>query len=241
MLKIDLHLHTIASGHAHSTVNEYINQAKLNGMKIIGFAEHGPLMGNSPISEIYFNCLDRLPRTINGIKILRGIEANILNKKGKIDIADKIIENKLDYVIAGFHKETSYKNRNFKNNTEAMINCIKSGKINIISHLHKMEDFKFDLKKISQAACEHNVLLEINLHYITERKLKPDTIENIKKMVNVARKYKKKIIVNSDAHNIWEMGDDSGLKKIMKEIGLTNDMIINNYPKELMKLLKIKN
>lgn len=239
MLKIDLHLHTIASGHAHNTILEYINQAKKLKMKIIGFTEHGPLMDNSPISEVYFSCLDRLPRTINGIKILRGIEANILNKKGKIDIADKIIENKLDYVIASFHDHTPFKDLGTKNNTQAMINCIKSGRVEIISHPFLTKDFSLNVEKIYQTACEYNVLLEINLHYITEKKLKPDTISNLKKMIDIIKKFKRKVIIGSDAHNIWEMADDTPLEKIKKTIGLTDYMIINNYPEELLKLLSL--
>ena len=45
--------------------------------------------------------------------------------------------------------------------------------------------------------------------------------------------------VNTDAHNIWELADDRPLKKIKKKIGLTDKMIINNYPKELLKQLNI--
>lgn len=239
MLKIDLHLHTIASGHAHNTILEYINRARELKMKMIGFADHGPAIYDVHIEEVYFKVLSRLPKIINGIRILKGIEANILNKKGEIDITDKTIESNLDYVIAGFHKETPHKNLNFKNNTEAMVNCIKSGKVDIISHPFVMDIFAKDLKRISQAACEHNVLLEINLHYITERKLKPDTIANLTEMIGYVKEYKKKIIVNSDAHNIWEMADDSPLQKIKKEIGLTNDLIINNYPQELLKLFSL--
>ena len=87
MLKIDLHLHTIASGHAYSTINEYIVQAKKNRMKIIGLADHGPVCSETIISEVYFKLMDRIPRTINGIRVLKGIEANI-NNNGGIDISD---------------------------------------------------------------------------------------------------------------------------------------------------------
>ncbi len=238
MLKIDLHLHTIASGHAYNTILEYINQAKKLKMKIIGISEHGPA-GDIFISEIYFKVLYRIPRVIDGIMILRGAEANIINKKGALDISDKTIK-KLDYVIAGFHEGTPYKNLGRENNTNTIINCIKSHKVNIISHPFKMDVYDIDIKKVSQTACDYGVLLEINTHYIDDHKIKPNTIENLIKMVEVVKKNNKKIIVNSDAHNIWELGDDRALKKIKNKIGLIDKLIINNYPKELLKLLKIK-
>jgi len=50
-------------------------------------------------------------------------------------------------------------------------------------------------------------------------------------MVQTAKDYNKKVILNSDAHTIWELADDRPIKKVKKEIGLTDKMIINNYPK----------
>lgn len=239
MLKIDLHIHTIASGHAYNTIFEYINRAKELKMKIIGFSEHGPSVEGS-VCETYFKCLNRLPRYVDGIMILRGAEANIVDRKGTLDISDKTIEKKLDYVIAHFHKETGWKNQGIKVNTATLVKTIKSGKINIIAHPYLHHVFPLDIKKISEEACRNNVLLEINFHYLSDGKIKDTILSDLKIMVETVKRYKKKILLSSDAHNIWELADDSALKKIKKKIGLTDSLIINNYPKELLKLLKIK-
>lgn len=240
MLKIDLHLHTIASGHAQSTILEYINRAKELKMKIIGFADHGPKYKKAFIDELYFRALYRIPKEVNGLRILKSVEANIINKRGESDISDDTIKKKLDYIIAGFHEETDYKNRSFDNNTEAVLNCIKSGRVNLISHPFVLKKFKMDIEKVTQAACNFKVILEINLHSLKDDQIEDFTIPNLKKMIRILKRNKKKLIVNSDSHNIWEMADDSPLVKIKKKISLTNDMIINNYPKELMRLLRIK-
>jgi len=42
MLKIDLHLHTVASGHAQNTILEYITQARKLGMHTVGINDHAP-------------------------------------------------------------------------------------------------------------------------------------------------------------------------------------------------------
>ena len=241
MLKIDLHIHTIVSGHAHNTILEYINQAKKLKMKVIGISEHGPKDTETLVGEIYFSVLGRIPKKVEGIRILKGVEANIINSKGELDISDDLVE-RLDYVMANFHYETSYRSKGFKGNTIAMINAIRSGKIDIITHPFHTTNFDMDMGKIVEEACENNVLLELDLQYIkkyiNERKSSVH-LDNIKKMVAGVKKHKKKLIVNSDAHNIWELADDEPLKKIKKEIGLTDNLIINNYPKELFKLLKI--
>lgn len=239
MLKIDLHLHTIMSGDSHNTILEYIQQAKKLKMKVIGFSEHGPDLKNSPNNPCYLNQLGRLPEKIEGIRILRGVEANIINTKGELDIPDKTID-KLDYVIANIHEGSSYREKSKDLNTKAVINAMKSGKIDIISHPFCTDKIDIDICKVSEEACKNNVLLEVDIAYLKKRKVKRNYLSNLKIMIDIVKKYKKKVIINTDSHNIWELGDDSALtKELKKKIGLTDDIIINNYPKELEKFLGV--
>ena len=240
MLKIDLHLHTIASGHAYNTILEYINQAKKNRMKIIGFSDHGPGINETLASEVYFRELYRIPKVVNEVRVLKGVEANF-NSNGGIGLLERDFEG-LDYVMAGLHKSAIFKERGIKKNTDAIIKAIKSGKINIISHPNKMSSHGTDIEAVAEAACKNNMLLEVNINYLSARWLEkhPENITGLEKMIKIVKQHKQKVIVGSDAHCIWELGDDVPLKKIKKQVGLTEDMIINNYPKELMKLLKIK-
>ena len=39
---IDLHTHTLVSGHAYSTIKENVEAANLAGLKYIGLSEHAP-------------------------------------------------------------------------------------------------------------------------------------------------------------------------------------------------------
>lgn len=39
---LDVHTHTIASGHAYSTLQEMAKAAKDKGLEILGITEHGP-------------------------------------------------------------------------------------------------------------------------------------------------------------------------------------------------------
>lgn len=238
MLKVDLHIHTVASQHAFNTILEYINHAKELKMEVIGISDHGPDIDTTLTDETYFRSMDRIPERINGIRVLRGVEANIVNFEGDIDLSEKAIK-KLDYVMANFHRGTSYKDGGKEKNTQAIINTIQSGKIDIITHPHFMEIGETDRIRIYEEACKNNVLLELNLSHLLPRKIKEETANYYKEIVDVVRKYKQKIIIGSDAHVIWELGDETNLKKIKKEIGLTDDMIINNYPKELFKILEI--
>lgn len=238
MLKIDLHIHTILSGDSHNTISEYIIQAKKLKMKVIGISDHGPGIYHVR-SHNHFNTIIRIPDKVDGIRILKGIEANIINKKGELDLPDQIL-SKLDYNLAAIHRGTKYISKDAKTNTIAYVNAIKSGKVKMISHPFHTE-FETFIEPIAVAACENNVLLEVDVAYIKPRKRTKENFEKLKKMISIVKKYKKKVIVNTDSHNVWELADDSVLTtKLKKEIGLTDDMIINNYPKELEKFLGVK-
>lgn len=51
---LDVHTHTIASGHAYSTLMENAKAASEKGIKVLGTTEHGITMPHSP-HIWYFN------------------------------------------------------------------------------------------------------------------------------------------------------------------------------------------
>ena len=42
--KFDLHTHTVASGHAYSTVTENASYAEQKGLELLGISDHAPKM-----------------------------------------------------------------------------------------------------------------------------------------------------------------------------------------------------
>jgi len=230
MLKIDLHIHTILSGHAYGTFYDVVNEARRKKMKVIAITDHGPEMIGSA-SRLHFGMGPRAPQ-YKDLKILWGCEANVMDVKGNIDLSPKL-QQKLDILLVGLHDSCGYKDAGTAGNTKAVINMLKNPNVDILTHpTNPLLPYDFD--KVFQAALDNNVLLELNLSKLARGKDLPI----FKKMIDMARSAGKKIIVNSDAHFIHEIGDDSILKKYWKELGLTDDMIINNYPDELMKFLK---
>jgi len=230
MLKIDLHIHTIHSGHAYGTFYDVVNEARKKKMNIIAITDHGPSMAGST-SHIHFWMGHKKPE-YKDLNILWGCEANIINSKGDIDLSLGL-QKKLDIVLVGFHDNCGYKDLGKKENTNAVINALKNPNIDVLTHPTNPQ-FEYDFDKIFKAALDNNVLLELNLSYLGKGK----DIPLFKKMIDMTRKAGKKVVVNTDSHFIHTIGDDSILKKYWKELGLTKDVIINNYPDELMKFLK---
>lgn len=213
MLKNDLHVHTIASGHAFNTISEIFEYASKNSMDIVAITDHGPDMERSAHLG-YFETLTRLPKLVNGVIFLKSCEANILDVDGNIDIPLDI-QDKLDFLMAGVHDRTSYSKteNSVINNTIAIINAIKKNRIKIISHPHRPE-FQIDIDKIVKFCADSNVALEINLSTLITNQSNGGFIKEIKRLIQKATEFNTKLTVSSDTHFISELGDDSIIDKL---------------------------
>ena len=158
MYPVDLHMHTVASTHAYSNLHDYIAQAKLKGIKLFAITDHGPDMADAPHYWHFVN-MRIWPRLVDGIGILRGIEANIKNTDGEIDCTGPMLTS-LDLILAGFH-EPVFAPQDKETNTAAMIATIASGNVHIISHPGNPK-YPIDIQAVALAAAKHRVALEIN-------------------------------------------------------------------------------
>jgi len=234
MLKIDLHTHSIASGHALSTVCEIVKEAKEKGMGLIGIVEHGPSMEGAP-HEGYFWVSDQLDE-LYGVKILLGIEANILNEIGKIDLDGDLLA-KQKVVIAGLHARTPYRNNNLKSNTLALVAAMQNPLVQIISHPYRT-DFPVDIERVFQEAYKTQTLLELNNQAFIQQASHEGFLETYKMLVDLSKRYGHPLIVGSDAHVAKKIGEDSEIVAAYGKIGLTEDILLNNHPEELTKWKK---
>ncbi len=98
---VDIHSHTLASTHAYSSIHDYIAAARAKGIQLFATTDHGPEMADAPHFWHFIN-LRVLPRMVDGVGILRGIEANIQNVFGEIDCNERMHAG-LDIVLAGLH------------------------------------------------------------------------------------------------------------------------------------------
>ncbi|MEA3515527.1 MAG: PHP domain-containing protein [Nanoarchaeota archaeon] len=238
MLKIDLHIHSLHSGHAYGTIYDIIEEASKKNMKMIAITDHGPsFFGSAP--ETHFLMGARAPKEYKDVKVLWGCEANIINGQGDLDLSDRVIK-RLDIILAQMHLPTPYKDLDKEKNTDAIIRCFKKYPIHIFSHPNFIS-YDYDFEKVCETACENNILLELNLSTLGKTRNNKTSFIYLKKMIEIARKHNQKIIINSDAHFLSEIGDDSILKEYWEELDLSDDIIINNYQDELLEFIGSKN
>lgn len=100
-IELDVHTHTVASGHAFSSLQEMAQAAAGKGLKLLGITEHSPGIPGT-CDPIYFRNLHVVPRQMYGIELLLGAEINILDNEGNLDL-DEFYLKILDLRIAGIH------------------------------------------------------------------------------------------------------------------------------------------
>lgn len=236
MRKSDLHTHTIISGHAYSTLLENVEYCAKNGIEVLGVSDHAPSMPGAP-HRWYFGNLRVLPRKINGVTILKGCEVNILNELGEIDITSNEIQ-KLDYMIASLHEPVISTDMSREEATNAVINAmLRNKKIEILGHLGN-PNYDLDYKRIIETAKEKDIMIEINNSSLSGTS-RPGSFENCKKVVQLCKELGVKIILTSDAHVCFSIGDYKKGEELIKEIGIPEELIMNE-PAKLLSHLKNK-
>ena len=130
-LKLDPHTHTVASGHAYSSLQEMVAAAQQKGLDILGITEHAPGIPGT-CDPIYFRNLHVVPRQMGSLRLLLGAELDILDTKGTLDL-DEYYYKQLDIRIAGIHL-LCWEGGTIEENTQGMINAIHNPWTQIISH-----------------------------------------------------------------------------------------------------------
>ena len=231
----DLHTHSIVSGHAYTTLLENINYCAEKGIKILGTSEHAPTMPGAP-HYWYFGNLKVVPRVVNGVTILRGCEANILDIDGSLDMTAESSRN-LDYMIASFH-EPVFKPKSKEENTSAILNVMdKYDKVEILGHLGN-PNYELDYEAIVKKAKEKDIMIEINNSSLLGSSRVGSDV-NCKKVALLCREIGTKVILTSDSHINTCIGVFNKGIELLEEIQMPKELVMND-PEKLIAHLKSK-
>ncbi|GBU09594.1 alkaline phosphatase [Gammaproteobacteria bacterium] len=231
--KIDLHMHTVASTHAYSTIHEYVQMAKLRGLKLINISDHGPKMEDAP-HIWHFGNFNILPRIIDGVIVLKSMEANILNIDGEIDCPKHYSEKFLDFTIAGFH-ESAQQSCGIDDNTTSLINVIKSQRVQMISHPGNPK-YPIHIDQVAAAAAKYNVALELNNSSFTVSRLGSEP--NCIKIVEAVKKAGGLIGLGSDSHIAYNVGEFDHCERVLDLVEFPKDRVLNQSVEFLFNFIK---
>lgn len=219
----DLHLHTVASGHAYSTLEEYVRQAKKIGLKAFAMTDHGPAMPGGP-HYYHFANMRMIPRLIDGVRVLRGVEANIVNEDGRLDLKDEEIKwGELDFVIAAMHPRVGYEDRGEAQNTGVLLKTFKNPLVKVLAHPGNPK-YPISVKETVAAAKEAGVLIEINNSSEFSR---PGSHARCLEFAREVKRQDWKVVIGTDSHISSMLGVFGDALAIVKEAGLTEENVVN--------------
>lgn len=230
---LDIHTHTIVSGHAYNTLYEMVKAASDKGLALFGSSDHAPAMPGS-CHEMYFCNFSCLPRELYGVRLLMGCELNILDYSGRVDLPKRLLK-RLHYGIASIH-DLCYQVGDREQNTAAVIGAMKNPYVQIIGHPDSSR-IPLDYKALVLAAREHHVLLEVNNSSLKPTSPRPGAGENYMTMLSLCRTYNVPIVVNSDAHSAEDAGQHDFAMKLISELEFPEELVVNSDLEKLYSFL----
>jgi putative hydrolase len=238
-LLADLHTHTIASGHAFSTITENVRAAALNGIELIATTDHGPSVPQGAHPWYFWN-LKMVPSVLNGVRVLKGCEANVsANSDNGIDLPDLILEG-LDFVAVGFHPTTGFDVPDRARNTEVLLEVMANPLVDQITHPGNEDEFPLDLDAIVSAAVRHNVILELNDHSFSPTSSRSGSTARERAFAEAALAAGAPVSIGSDAHYALYIGRFDTALAVAEELGFTEDRIINRSAEAVLEHLLAK-
>jgi len=237
-LLADLHTHTVASGHAFSTVTELATAAAANGLELIAFTDHGPSVPGGAHPWYFWNT-GVVPARIAGVRVLSGCEANVADTDNGLDIPDEVLM-RLDVVAVGFHPTTGFDQLDRARNTAALIRTMANPLVSIVTHPGNAAEFPLDMDEIVAAAVRHGVALELNNHSFNPRSTRSRQRDVEVEFALAARDAGALISVGSDAHYHSQVGDLANALAVVEEIGFPQERIINRTAASVLTFLNAR-
>jgi putative hydrolase len=235
---LDVHTHTIVSGHAYSTVNEMIAEAQNKGLEIFGIVEHGPAIPGT-CDLIYFKNMYVVPRDYGRMKLIMGGELNIIDYEGNLDVVDNVYLDCMEYKIAGLHS-LCYEDGTRSQNTSALIGAIENKQVKIISHPCDGTASDFDIEAVVLAAKRNNILLELNNQSLNPSRNKPLSKSMFTEMLRYCIKHDNPIIIGSDAHHTSSVAATQYAVALIDEICFPEELIVNDKPDLFMQMIGLR-
>lgn len=231
---VDLHMHTVASTHAYSTLHDYIDEAKGKGIRLFAITDHGPDMADAPHYWHFMN-MQVWPRMVDGVGILRGIESNIKNIAGDIDCTGPML-SAIDVIIAGFH-EPVMPPSDQETHTAAMIAAMAGGEVHIISHPGNPR-YPIDISAVAVAAAKYNVALELNNSSFTHSRKGSES--NCRAIVEAVKEAGGWLALGSDSHIAYSLGGFEHCERILRDANFPEARILNVSPRRFLDFLETR-
>ena len=233
---LDVHCHTVASGHAFSTINENAAHAASIGLTHIAMADHGPAMPGG--THLYtFTNQWILPDYIHGVRVLKGAEVNIIGHDGNLDLPDNLL-HKMDFVIASLHRGTCPPSDK-DTHTRTLIKAMENTAVSILGHPGDIH-FDIDIQAVVAAAARTGTIIEINNQTLNPQSVRYNGDAVQRQILTLCKEYKVPVLASSDAHFCTLVGKMDKAKALIEATGMPESQVLNTNADLFLKTVQMK-
>ncbi|TNF61693.1 MAG: DNA polymerase/3'-5' exonuclease PolX [Deltaproteobacteria bacterium] len=230
----DLHTHTNATD-GHHSLRQMAEAAKKLGYAYLAITEHSKRvviahgMDEKRLRK-QLDAIDRLNQRLDGIRVLKGIEVDIL-EDGTLDMDNSVLKH-LDLTVCALH--SGFRLSRAKQ-TERVIRAMDNPYFNILAHptgrlINQRSEYEIDIERVMEAALERGCYLELNAQ--------PSRLDLDDVHCRMAKDMGLRLAISADAHAASNLeyvrfGVDQGRRGWLEP-----DDVLNTRPwRELAKLL----
>ena len=197
----DLHCHTNATD-GHASLEQMAKAARSRGYEYLAITDHSQrvtvargLDKKRLLQQT--EQIDRLNESLEGIRILKSIELDIL-EDGSLDLPDNVLDA-LDLTVCSVHSKFDLP---AKKQTARIIRAMDNPRFNIFAHptgrlINQREPYAVNLEVLMEAAKERGCFLEVN-----SQPVRMDLTDSACKM---AKEMGVKVAICTDAHNASQL------------------------------------
>ena len=249
--RCDVHTHTIFSRHAYSTVRENVLAARDAGYELLGVTDHfsdmlypGADLTHADLRDYqHFLNTAGWPRVWEGVRLLRGAEADIRSLDGRLYGQDVVVERDIigcpvprattlydrvaagcDYVIASVHYHEFAREATLVQTTEMYLGALAQPKVLALGHAGRA-GVPFDVREVVGEAARLGKLMEINNHSLEARRREGRTWQSCRSIAEACAELGCRVIVSSDAHVCTDVGRVPAALELLEGIGFPQELV----------------
>ena len=233
-IRADLHTHTVASTHAYSTVSENAAAAAEAGVELLAVTDHGIAAPDAP-HKWHFHNYKVLPRQMHGVWMLYGVEANIMDEFGTLDMDEKELSF-CEWVIVSYHTGCVRFERTPELVTQGYLGVCQNPAVDVIGH-PTTAMFPCDYEAVVKAIRDAGKLAELNESSL---QWKQDALKNAYTFYALCKQYSVPVVLNTDAHYAALIGRTPLAEQLLKELEFPAELLYSLDAKRVMQLAEQK-